>query len=69
MTEPTADTAVPLLHTISGALARVSIGRSAFYELIKGGQIKVVKIGRRTYVSESELARFVSELEAGQGAR
>lgn len=52
----------PLLHTIAGAQSRVPVGRSTLYELIKDGKIKVVKIGRRTYIADDELKRYVATL-------
>jgi len=57
----------PLLHTIPGAQARVPVGRSTLYELIKSGQIRAVKIGRRTYIADDELKRYVASLDHGAG--
>lgn len=33
------------------------IGNSLFYELVKTGQIKLTKIGKRSFVSHAELKR------------
>ncbi len=33
------------------------IGNSLFYELVKAGQIKLTKIGKRSFVSDPELKR------------
>ncbi len=49
----------PLLHTIPEAHGRLRISQSKLFEMIKGGEIRVVKIGRRTLISESEIQRFV----------
>jgi len=38
-------------------------GRSTLYELIGKGQIKTVKIGRRTFVPHDELERYVATLK------
>lgn len=38
------------------------LGNSKFYELVKQGEIKTVKIGKRTFVARSELERYVDEL-------
>lgn len=56
--------AAPLLHSLPDAAARLGgIGRSTLYELIAAGAIRTVKIGRRAFVSERELARYVAALE------
>lgn len=51
-----------LLHPIPDAAEVLGIGRSTLYELIATGQIKVVKIGRRTLIAQDELERYVSDL-------
>jgi excisionase family DNA binding protein len=40
----------------------VGIGRSFFYEQLKGGHIRVVKAGRRTLVPASELTGWLARL-------
>ncbi len=56
-----------LLHSIPDAAEQLGIGRSTTYELIVAGQLKTVKIGRRTLISHDELQRYVRDL-AHQGA-
>lgn len=51
-----------LLHPIPDAAVVLGIGRSTLYELISAGQIKTVKIGRRTLIAQDELERYVREL-------
>ena len=51
---------IPLLHTINPACKRVGLGRTKFYELIGRGEIKVIKVGSRTLIPESELQRWLS---------
>ena len=58
---------VALAHQVPAACDRLGIGRTMLYELIKNGRIKVIKIGRRTLVPESELQRLVAE-QLTQGA-
>lgn len=48
-----------LLYPIPDAAHVIGINRSKFYELIASGDIKVVKIGRRTFVAHDELERYV----------
>jgi excisionase family DNA binding protein len=54
---------VRLLHPLPEAQDVLGgMGRSTFYELIKAGEIAVVKIGRRTYIAHDELERYVRAL-------
>jgi excisionase family DNA binding protein len=53
----------PLLLSIPEAAAACALGKSKFYELIAAGEIRVLKIGRRTLVSRRELETFVERLE------
>jgi excisionase family DNA binding protein len=39
------------------------LGRTSIYELIKTGELKVVRIGRRTFVSQNQLTEFVHTSE------
>lgn len=57
-------TATPLLHTIPGAVKRLSFSRSGVYSEIKAGRLRSVKVGGRTYIAEAELVRYVAELSA-----
>lgn len=41
----------------------VRISRSHFYELVKRGEIRVVKLGDRTLVPDSERARLLGEVD------
>ena len=40
------------------------ISHSCFYELVKQNKLKLSKIGRRSFVSNAEINRFLEELEA-----
>jgi len=40
------------------------ISHTGFYELVKQNKLKLSKIGRRSFVSNSELNRFLDDLEA-----
>ena len=40
------------------------ISHTGFYELVKQNKLKLSKIGRRSFVSNSEINRFLEELEA-----
>jgi excisionase family DNA binding protein len=59
----------PLAHQIPAAARRLGISRSLIYELVKGGELHLTKLGRRSVITETELQallarRTVSETEA-----
>ena len=48
-----------LLHPVDEARELLGgIGRTHFYSLVKSGRLNVVKIGKRTFVSDTELRRI-----------
>mgnify|MGYP000873669816 FL=1 len=51
----------------AAAAEYVGVGRSTLYELIKGGEIAVIKVGRRTIIARSELDDFLRR-RSGHGA-
>jgi excisionase family DNA binding protein len=51
---------VALAHQVPAACHRLGIGKTTLYEEIKEGRIKVIKVGRRTLVPESELQRYIN---------
>lgn len=55
-----------LLHQIPEAQEILGgMSRSTLYEIIKDGEIAVVKVGRRTYIAGDELERYVRALTKG----
>lgn len=55
--------------TIEDAVAYSAIGRSTLYGLIREGEIRVIKVGRRTIVPRSELDAFIARRMAVAPAR
>jgi excisionase family DNA binding protein len=45
-------------YRVSDACVALGIGRTSFYELVKSGQLKLIKIAGRTLVPRSELERL-----------
>jgi excisionase family DNA binding protein len=50
----------PIAYSVNEACRVSSIGRTRLYELIKDGQLDVVKIGRRTLVKADSLLRLLN---------
>ena len=50
----------PLAHRVPEACRRLGIGRSALYELIKAGELRAIKIGKRTLIPETELQKIIA---------
>jgi excisionase family DNA binding protein len=53
----------PLLPFVKSVENYIGISRSGAYRLIDAGRLKIVKIGRRTLIRQSEIARFIAEAE------
>ncbi len=51
------------LWSMADAAATLSISRMHLYEMVNTGQIATVKIGRRRFVTDAELERYVASLE------
>lgn len=52
--------ALPLAVRIREACRLTGIGRSKLYELIRDGEIAVIKVGAMTLISAAELERFLA---------
>ena len=48
-------------YTVDEAKAQLGIGTTAFYALLKSGEIRRVKIGRRTVIANSNLQTFMAQ--------
>jgi excisionase family DNA binding protein len=53
-----------LLHTTESAAQILGIGRTTIYALIKEGVLRPVYIGRSCRLSQAELVRYVTALDA-----
>jgi len=65
---PAGDLGPPLLLTVEEAANLLRLGRTRVYELVMGGAIESVKVGRRRLVIRVGLERFVARLATEQGA-
>ena len=58
-----------LLHPVKEARRLLGgIGVTKFYELVATGEIELVHIGRRSFLTDFEYRRYVDELIARQAA-
>ena len=58
----------PLAHSVANARTRLGIGNTLFWELVKRGDLRVIKLGHKTLVPETELQRVISERLSSQVA-
>lgn len=59
MTErPTSYDDLPLTLSVRELMPILSVGRNTAYELIRSGQIRSVRIGRRICIPKAEVLRF-----------
>jgi excisionase family DNA binding protein len=54
-----------VLYGVEEAAVALRLSRSVLYELIRSGQLRTVKQGRRRLVPVSALAEYVASLESG----
>lgn len=50
------------LYSVNETLQYLNIGRTYFYQLLSDRRIIAVKIGKRTFVSNDEINKFISNL-------
>jgi excisionase family DNA binding protein len=55
---PTTWDDVPIMASIDQASAVVGVSRSTFYALLKSGEIRAKRVGRRRFVPKVELRRY-----------
>ena len=57
-----------LASSIPEACRRLGIGRTMFYDLVKRDEVRVIRIGSRTLVPESELQQLIASRLGERGA-
>lgn len=56
---------VPVVYRVEEAAAALRLSRSAIYELIRSGQLRTVKQGRRRLVPVTALTEYLANLRDG----
>lgn len=54
-----ADDLEPIAYRMEDAVRVSGIGRTKLYSLVKSGELRVTKVGKRTLVPRSELVRLI----------
>lgn len=54
----------PMLLTVEDVQHAIRLGRTKIYELIRTGQLPVVRIGRSVRIRRDVLERWLNDLEA-----
>lgn len=55
---------VKATYSVHETLAQLSVGRTSLYALVKRGELKSVKMGRKTLFCASDIAAFLDRLRA-----
>lgn len=51
------------LHPVEATMERLALGKSTVYALIRSGELRSVKVGKRRLIPESAIAEFIERLE------
>jgi excisionase family DNA binding protein len=54
----------PISYSVLGSCEATGQSRAAIYRLIKAGELRAVKHGKRTYILERDLRKFMESLSA-----
>lgn len=57
-----------LAYSIPEAAAASSLSRATLYRLAEAGELRMIRIGRRTVIPASDLARLIEGVPAGGSA-
>jgi excisionase family DNA binding protein len=54
------------LYTIEDVCISLSIGRTKLYELIGGGELKTIKLGKSRRITSESLSNYINSKQAEQ---
>ena len=49
------------LLSVDEAKAQLSIGTTAFYDLLKNNELRRIKLGRKTVIAQSDIQAFIQK--------
>jgi excisionase family DNA binding protein len=64
MVRPPVPDVPPVVYRVDEAARALRLSRSAIYELIRSGQLRSVKLGRRRLIPVGALPEYVASIEA-----
>ncbi|NTU70253.1 MAG: helix-turn-helix domain-containing protein [Coriobacteriia bacterium] len=50
------------MYEVPQAMSRLSIGRTKLYELVSRGELKLVKIGAKSLITDESITAYVEQL-------
>jgi excisionase family DNA binding protein len=53
-------------YSVNETLQLLSIGRTSLYEAVKRGDLKLVKLGKKSLVYAADIAAFLAQLRGAQ---
>lgn len=60
------DEIVPLVFSVNEACKRLCVGRTMLYDLFNSGDIRPIKLGKKTLVPDSEIRNLVERTMRGE---
>ncbi|MFT7571766.1 MAG: excisionase family DNA binding protein [Paracoccaceae bacterium] len=63
---PTNHQVTKAAFSIPEVMESLSLGRTTIYEQIKAGNLRTLKVGRRTIVPANAVSEFLDKLEGGE---
>lgn len=59
----------PMLLTVRDVEAELQLGRTRTYELVRSGELPVIRLGRIVRIPRDALERWVADHQSGQAGR
>lgn len=56
----------PLLYTVEESAQRANVGRTTMYKLIRGGEVRSIKVRRTRRIPPAELEAYIARQLAAQ---
>ncbi len=63
-TDPRVFGLIKVAYSVNETLDLLSIGRTTFYDLVARGELKIIKLGKKTLIYAIDLAALLNKLRA-----